>query len=279
MENRSDKDAFYFPHFSNARNDRKIRRLRKELGIEGYGIFFIVLEVLRDQPDYKYPIEDIDLLADEIGTSEQKVKAVVGSYDLFDVNEDNMFFSSNLIMYLQPYLQGKERKRISGIRGNLIRYNHITKEQSKGMSDDDILLRYKELNDSSQCDSLAIAIKVKEKRTNEKKINKTSNEFRMAQLLYDLHREKIDKNFKKTDDNLNKWAIDIDRLHRIDSRDYDEIEKVIRWCKDDRFWSPNIVSGSKLRKQYDVLVAKMNTPFGSIKETKTHDTARQNFTM
>ena len=30
------KDAFYFPHFSNARNDRKLRRVRKELGIEGY---------------------------------------------------------------------------------------------------------------------------------------------------------------------------------------------------------------------------------------------------
>ena len=59
------KDAFYFPHFSNARNDRKLRRLRKELGIEGYGIYFMVLEVLRDQEGFKYPLEDLDLLSEE----------------------------------------------------------------------------------------------------------------------------------------------------------------------------------------------------------------------
>jgi hypothetical protein len=41
------KDAYYFPHFYNARHDRKIKRLRKDLGIEGYGIFFMLLEVLR----------------------------------------------------------------------------------------------------------------------------------------------------------------------------------------------------------------------------------------
>jgi len=29
------KDAYYFPHFANARHDRKLRRVRKELGIEG----------------------------------------------------------------------------------------------------------------------------------------------------------------------------------------------------------------------------------------------------
>ncbi len=63
------KDAFYFPHFCNARHDRKLKRVRKELGLEGYGIFFMLLETLREQADYRYPIEDLDLLADEFGTS------------------------------------------------------------------------------------------------------------------------------------------------------------------------------------------------------------------
>ena len=68
------KDAYYFPHFCTARNDRKVKRLRKELGVEGYGIFFMLLEVLREQTDFKFPTEDIDLLADEFNTSEQKNK-------------------------------------------------------------------------------------------------------------------------------------------------------------------------------------------------------------
>lgn len=107
------KDAYYFPHFCNARHDRKITRLRKELGIEGYGIFFMLLEVLRDQTDLKYPMSDIDLLADEFGTSEQKLKAVICGYDLFNIDENEKFFSAKLILYLQPYFERSEHARIA----------------------------------------------------------------------------------------------------------------------------------------------------------------------
>lgn len=133
------KDAFYFPHFSNARIDRKLRRVRKELGLEGYGIYFMILETLREQAEYKYPVADIDLLADEFVTSEQKVRTVITNYELFTIDEDQNFFSPKMIMFLQPYLEGKERRRIGGIRGNLIKYKHITKDESKLMSDEDIL--------------------------------------------------------------------------------------------------------------------------------------------
>jgi len=110
-----EKDAFYFPHFCNARNDRKIKRLRKELGIEGYGIFFMVLEVLREQTDYKYPIDDIDLLADEFCTSEQKVRTVVTNYDLFRVDSKKKLFSAKLITYLQPMLERREKAKVASM--------------------------------------------------------------------------------------------------------------------------------------------------------------------
>ena len=97
------KDAYYFPHFCNAKNDRKILRVRKELGIEGYGIFFMLLEILRDQTDFKYPIDDVDLLADDFGTSEQKVRTVICNYNLFKVDKKEKFFSPKLILYLHPF--------------------------------------------------------------------------------------------------------------------------------------------------------------------------------
>lgn len=133
------KDAFYFPHFCNARHDRKIRRVRKELGVEGYGIFFMLLEVLREQADYCYPMDDIDLLCEELGTSEQKVRTVICNYDLFQVTESDNFFSSNFIMYLQPYLKGKETKKAGGIKGNLIRYGYYTSEDLKGKTPKQIM--------------------------------------------------------------------------------------------------------------------------------------------
>lgn len=107
------KDAFYFPHFANARHDRKLKRVQKELGLEGYAIYFQLLEVLREQLDYKYPFSDVDLLADEMGTSEPKVKAVIANYDLFTLDEENNFFSIKQLYYLQPYIEKTQRARLA----------------------------------------------------------------------------------------------------------------------------------------------------------------------
>lgn len=106
------KDAFYFPHFANARHDRKLKRVQKELGLEGYAIYFQLLEILREQLDFQYPLEDIDLLADEIGTSEPKVRTVICNYQLFDVIDDK-FFSIKQIYYLQPYIEKTQRARLA----------------------------------------------------------------------------------------------------------------------------------------------------------------------
>jgi hypothetical protein len=57
--------------------------------------------------------------------------------------------------------------------------------------------------------------------------------------------------------NLDIWAADIDLMIRIDKRSAEEIKKVIIWCQQDSFWQNNILSTSKLRKQYDQLVLKM----------------------
>ena len=108
------KDAYYFPHFSNARHDRKVKRITKELGVEGYGIYFMILEVLREQTDLKYPVQDIDLLADEFRTSEQKVRTVISNYDLFTIDEDEMFFSPKLFLYLEPYFNMKKQRVEAG---------------------------------------------------------------------------------------------------------------------------------------------------------------------
>ena len=108
------KDAYYFPHFSNARHDRKVKRIIKELGVEGYGIYFMLLEVLREQSNFEYPMDDIDLLADEFRTSEQKVRTVICNYKLFDVTPDEKFFSPKLIEYLEPYFKMKAQRQLAG---------------------------------------------------------------------------------------------------------------------------------------------------------------------
>lgn len=107
------KDAYYFPHFSNARGDRKLRRVISQLGIEGYGLYFMILEVLREQQDFKYPLSDTDLLADEFKTTQEKIDVIINSYGLFEKDDQGNFYSPKQIEYLRPYLERSERARLA----------------------------------------------------------------------------------------------------------------------------------------------------------------------
>jgi hypothetical protein len=112
------KDAYYFPHFCNARNDQKIIKLRRVLGLEGYAIYFMLLEILREQTDWKYPIDGLNELEFELRVSKEKISSVILNYDLFIVDADR-FFSPKLIHYLQPYIEKTEKARLAAnIRWN-----------------------------------------------------------------------------------------------------------------------------------------------------------------
>ena len=61
----------------------------------------------------------------------------------------------------------------------------------------------------------------------------------------------------RTED-LTPWARDIDLLMGIDQRSPEEIRRVIEWCQlPGGFWGPNILSGRKLREEFDTLSGQM----------------------
>lgn len=106
------KDAYYFPHYSNARNDSKLLKLRRVLGVEGYGIYFMLLEILREQSDFKLPIKIVEELEYDLRVSKEKILSVITNFELFDVDSE-FFFSPKLVFYLQPYIESSERARIA----------------------------------------------------------------------------------------------------------------------------------------------------------------------
>lgn len=69
-----------------------------------------------------------------------------------------------------------------------------------------------------------------------------------CQLLADLIE---DNGSKRPAITCHGWHTDMERLHRIDERTWEQITAAIRWCQDDNFWHTNILSPAKLRKQYD----------------------------
>jgi len=62
---------------------------------------------------------------------------------------------------------------------------------------------------------------------------------------------------KITASQLNGWADDVRLMLDRDHRDPAEVRAVIDWCQRDEFWKANILSASKLRKQFDQLRMKM----------------------
>lgn len=90
------KDTYYFSHDATANNDPKCVMLIEQLGLEGYGIFWVIIETLREQPDYKYPLTHLGALARRFNTSAEKMKTVVLNYGLFVIDEAQNFFSLSL---------------------------------------------------------------------------------------------------------------------------------------------------------------------------------------
>lgn len=85
----------------------------------------------------------------------------------------------------------------------------------------------------------------------------TQEDLKLAELLYNLIKEKNPAWYVKPD--WDKWAEDIRRLREIDKRTPEQIEFMIRWCQQDEFWCKNILSPSKLRKQFNNLVVKVKS--------------------
>lgn len=105
---------FLFP--TNFRNRRNVKRLIKEFYIQGYGIAVYMIELLAETEGHKYPLEDIDLIADELKVSIPTIKTIIESYGLFKIIEENgyQFISPTLNEWLEPYYKQVEQRKLAG---------------------------------------------------------------------------------------------------------------------------------------------------------------------
>lgn len=108
--------SYYFPHDYNARNDVKVLFLRQQLGMEGYGIFWYLIECLADSGG-KLPLKIVSLLSSQMGVDEKIVKEVINNFDLFKIS-DNQFSSDRLTHHLDGIKLFSE----SGKKGALVRW-------------------------------------------------------------------------------------------------------------------------------------------------------------
>ncbi len=88
-------------------------------------------------------------------------------------------------------------------------------------------------------------------------VDKTDEDYRFAEWMLSLITEQQPE-FKTP--NLSNWSKTIRLMREKDKRNHHDMARVWKWVRHDDFWSPNVMSASKFRTQYDRLVAMSNRP-------------------
>jgi hypothetical protein len=91
------KKVPWFSHDSNSRSDDKILPLRMKLGWEGYGIFWAIIEMLRECNGYKMQMQ-CECIAYELHADMRKVECIINDFNLFEIDRETNFFWSNSLI-------------------------------------------------------------------------------------------------------------------------------------------------------------------------------------
>lgn len=110
------KDAYYFSHDANARHDPKISKMRAVYGIRGYGCYWVIIEMLREQDNYKLGIDDFDTIAMqtqcEIEYIGKFIEDCIEKFKLFRKNKE-YFWSNSLLKRMKLMKEKSEKARNS----------------------------------------------------------------------------------------------------------------------------------------------------------------------
>lgn len=107
------KDTFYFSHDYNARNDLKIKRLLSKRGIEGYGVFWAIIEDLYNNTNVLRL--DYETLSYDLRCSPGLVESVITEFDLFVIDGD-IFGSHSVQRRLEERNSKSEKARESVLK-------------------------------------------------------------------------------------------------------------------------------------------------------------------
>lgn len=193
------KETYYFSHDSNALTDTKILNMRADYGLEGYGLYWAIIEMLRNEEDYKLNLDKNTYRAIKVLTSttidiEKFINDCIEDYKLFK-KQDGRFYSNSLLKRMEEkqkkqseqYQKRAEAGRIGGIKSGEIR-----RKQSK--------------DEAEQSNASSNEPKEKEKKEKESKIKENKrNEIKEIYNTTCTNLPKIQKITKNREKLINEF--------------------------------------------------------------------------
>ena len=163
------KDSYYFSHDGNARNDPKIKAMRKKHKMMGYGIYWVIIEMMRESEDYTLPLKEyiFDAIAEETGKDVSFIKhyieECVEQFELFK-RTDDCIYSESLLNRMAKKDEITEMRRRAGLASAEAR-RKTTGVQELSTSDEQVLNTPEQVSNNKS--------KVKERKG--KKLTKENN--------------------------------------------------------------------------------------------------------
>jgi hypothetical protein len=101
------KEAYWFKHDLNSRNDKKLIKLRMEMGMEGVGLYWCIVEMLYEEGGYLMRTE-YERIAFEMQSQCERIAKIVETHSLFKMDHQK-FWSDSIIRRLNARA-GKSQK-------------------------------------------------------------------------------------------------------------------------------------------------------------------------
>ncbi len=132
----------YFSHDANALTDIKISAMRSDYGLEGYGLYWAIIEKLRNEDTYKLPLEKNTYRAIKIETGttidvEKFIKDCIEEFKetdngngLFNTN-GKYFWSESLLKRMTKMEEVSAKRKKAGQRGAQGRWGNKQQEVKK----------------------------------------------------------------------------------------------------------------------------------------------------
>jgi len=108
------KETFYFSHDYNARSDPKIIKLIMKYGMEGYGIYWSIIETLYEQDGFALR-SDYECIAFALRMDCDRIKEIIEKSGLFKV-ENEKFFSESVLRRLKTRDLKSSKTRASALK-------------------------------------------------------------------------------------------------------------------------------------------------------------------
>ena len=124
------KDAFWFPHDSNARNDPKMSSLRRKAGVEGVGLYWCIIELMRETNGYVVTREDISNLEYDMRVSQENLPEIMLKEELLHKKKDGNIFSKSLLKRMQKWDNIKKKRSEAGKKGGIASGNRRSKKKA-----------------------------------------------------------------------------------------------------------------------------------------------------